>query len=164
MVCGNMIGLTATEIIWMSVSIRALAAADYDVWLPLWKGYQEFYKTNIPEEVTRVTFARILDEKEPMFAALAWVSGEAAGLAHWILHRSNWTVGHYCYLQDLYVASGRRGLGLGRELIEHVYAEAHKAGCARVHWLTHESNVNAMLLYDRIADRSGFVQYRKQLH
>jgi len=146
-----------------AVSIRALAAADYDAWLPLRKGYQEFYRTAIADDVTRVTFARILDDKEPMFAALAWASGEAVGLAHWILHRSNWTIGHYCYLQDLYVAEGRRGLGLGRRLIEHVYTEAGKAGCARVHWLTHETNTNAMLLYDRIADRSGFVQYRKQL-
>jgi GNAT superfamily N-acetyltransferase len=146
-----------------AISIRPLAAADFDVWLPLWKGYQEFYKANIADEVTRVTFARILDDREPMFAALAWVSGEAAGLVHWILHRSNWTIGDYCYLQDLYVAGGRRGLGLGRKLIEHVYAEAEKAGCARVHWLTHETNTDAMLLYDRIAERSGFVQYRKQM-
>ena len=146
-----------------AISIRPLAAADFDVWLPLWKGYQEFYKANIADEVTRVTFARILDDREPMFAALAWVSGEAAGLVHWILHRSNWTIGDYCYLQDLFVAEDRRGLGLGRKLIEHVYTEAEKAGCARVHWLTHETNTDAMLLYDRIAELSGFVQYRKQM-
>jgi hypothetical protein len=32
-----------------------------------------------------------------------------------------------------------------------------------VHWLTHESNTDAMLLYDRIATRSGFVQYRHSI-
>ena len=30
-----------------------------------------------------------------------------------------------------------------------------------VWWLTHESNTQAMHLYDRIADKSGFIQYRK---
>jgi hypothetical protein len=30
-----------------------------------------------------------------------------------------------------------------------------------VHWLTHESNTDAMQLYERIADSSGFLQYRK---
>ena len=143
------------------VSIRPLAAGDYDAWLPLWKGYQEFYEAVIPEEVTRVTFSRNLDPAEPMSAALAWVDGKAVGLVHWIFHRSNWTLGDYCYLQDLFVASNSRGLGLGRKLIEHVYSEAARAACSRVYWLTHETNSQAMLLYDRIAKRSGFVQYRK---
>jgi ribosomal protein S18 acetylase RimI-like enzyme len=56
-----------------------------------------------------------------------------------------------------------RGTGIGRGLIEHVYSQAAEAGASRVWWLTHESNAQAMLLYDRIADKSGFVQYRKVL-
>jgi hypothetical protein len=30
-----------------------------------------------------------------------------------------------------------------------------------VHWLTQTGNTTARLLYDRIADDSGFMQYRK---
>jgi GNAT superfamily N-acetyltransferase len=85
------------------------------------------------------------------------------GLVHYIQHRSCWTVGDYVYLQDLFVDPDVRGTGLGRALIEHVYARAAEAGASRVWWLTHESNAQAMLLYDRIADKSGFVQYRKVL-
>ena len=69
-------------------------------------------------------------------------------------------VGDYCYLQDLFVAEGRRGDGVGRLLIEAVVAKARALNCSRVHWLTHETNRDAMQLYDRIAERSGFVQYR----
>ena len=82
---------------------------------------------------------------------------------HFIEHRSCWTTGNYMYLQDLFVDPAVRGAGLGRRLIEHVYREAAARGCSRVWWLTHEANTDAMLLYDRIADRSGFVQYRKVL-
>jgi len=85
------------------------------------------------------------------------------GLVHYIQHRSCWTVGDYVYLQDLFVDPDVRGTGLGRALIEHVYAQAAETGASRVWWLTHESNAQAMLLYDRIADKSGFVQYRKVL-
>ena len=145
------------------VEIRQLSAADYETWLPLWKSYQAFYKATIPEEVTRESFRRMLDPEEPTFGALAFLDGRAIGVVHWIFHRSNWSVGDYCYLQDLYVSEGSRGKGQGRLLIEHVYADARKAGCSRVYWLTHETNQTAMLLYDHVAEKSGFVQYRKTL-
>jgi GNAT superfamily N-acetyltransferase len=141
--------------------IRPLAKADHDQWMPLWRGYQTFYKVDIPAETSRLTWGRLLDPAEPMFGALCWDGDRAVGMVHWILHRSCWTAGDYCYLQDLYVADGQRGGGKGRALIEHVYADARARDCSRVWWLTHETNKDAMLLYDRIADRSGFVQYRK---
>ncbi len=95
--------------------------------------------------------------------ATAWRDGRAIGLVQWIFHRSNWSVAHSCYLQDLFVSPEARGGGVGRKLIQHVYVQAHSAGSARVHWLTQESNHTAMQLYDRIAERSGFVQYRHAL-
>ena len=144
-----------------SCDIRAVTEADFDAWLPLWKGYQDFYRVDIAEDVTRTTWRRFLDPAEPMYAALAWEAGRAVGMVHWILHRSCWTAGDYCYLQDLFVAADVRGRGCGRALSEHVYACARAAGASRVHWLTHETNRDAMLLYDRIAERSRFVQYRK---
>lgn len=144
-----------------TLEIRPVVAADFDVWLPLWKGYQEFYRVNIDDAITRNTWARLLDPAEPMHAALAYSGGRAIGMVHWIFHRSTWTAGDYCYLQDLYVDADVRGTGAGCALIEHVYAEAAAANASRVYWLTHETNASAMQLYDRIADRSGFIQYRK---
>ncbi|MGB6482019.1 MAG: GNAT family N-acetyltransferase [Candidatus Acidiferrales bacterium] len=145
------------------VTVRNLVAADHDAWLPLWRGYQQFYKEEIPAETTRVTWARILDPSEPVFGAIALAGDRAVGMVHWLFHRSCWTVGSYCYLQDLFVVPDHRGSGIGRKLIEHVFAAARDAGCAKVYWLTQETNANAMLLYDRIARRSGFVQYEKLL-
>jgi GNAT superfamily N-acetyltransferase len=69
-------------------------------------------------------------------------------------------VGDYCYLQDLFVAADRRGGGVGRLLIDAVAGKARALGCSRVHWLTQETNADAMRLYDKVAARSGFVQYR----
>lgn len=144
----------------MSVEIRPVSAADHAAWLPLWQGYQHFYNTTIAAETSAVTWQRFLDPAEPMHAALAWRDGVAIGLVHFIFHRSCWTVGDYCYLQDLYVADTVRGGGVGRLLIEHVYAQAQAAGASRVHWLTQADNAQARLLYDRIASNSGFIQYR----
>jgi len=143
--------------------ICQLRPEDHAAWLPLWRGYQSFYEVDIPSEVSASTWARLLDPAEPVAGALAWNGPAAVGLVHHIRHRSCWTTGGYCYLQDLFVSPAVRGSGIGRKLIEHVYAEAAREGCARVYWLTHETNATAMRLYDRVADRSGFVQYRKNL-
>jgi GNAT superfamily N-acetyltransferase len=144
----------------IDIVVRPLAAEHRASWYPLWRGYQAFYKVDILESVSNVTWKRLLDPGEPMGGALAWQGASAIGLVHHIRHRSCWTSGDYCYLQDLFVDPTVRGAGIGRRLIEYVYESAKRNGCSRVYWLTHEANVDAMKLYDRIADRSGFVQYR----
>lgn len=146
-----------------NVIVRNLSAGDHGAWLPLWRGYQQFYKEDIPAETTRVTWARMLDPTEPVFGAIALAGDRAVGIVHWLFHRSCWTVANYCYLQDLFVIPDHRGGGLGRRLIEYVFAAARDAGSAKVYWMTHETNATAMLLYDRIARRTGFVEYEKSL-
>lgn len=143
--------------------IRMARESDFAQWLPLWQGYQNFYKTAIAYNVTAKTWVRFLDPGEPMHCAVAEIDGKLVGMVHYIYHRSCWTEGDYVYLQDLFADQELRGKGIGRALIEHVYAAAEQAKALRVWWLTHESNRDAMLLYDRIADKSGFVQYRKLL-
>lgn len=143
--------------------IRPIRDTDFDAWLPLWQGYQAFYQVDIPASATHTTWARMLDPADPIHAALAYHEGRAVGLVHWIFHRSTWTPGDYCYLQDLFVAADVRGGGHGRRLIEYVYAQARAAKASRVYWLTQENNTVARQLYDRVADQPGFIQYRKAM-
>jgi GNAT superfamily N-acetyltransferase len=145
-------------------TIRPLQAGDHAAWLELWRGYQDFYRASLSEAVTARTFERLLDPAEPMHAAVAVDAQDRPfGLVHYITHRSCWTEGDYCYLQDLFVEPLVRGSGAGCALIEHVYAAARALGCPRVYWLTHETNTDAMALYEKVAERSGFIQYRKAL-
>ncbi|PWB32235.1 GNAT family N-acetyltransferase [Pseudomonas sp. SDI] len=146
-----------------SVSIRPVTAADHAAWLPLWQAYLRFYETTLADEVSASTWQRLLDPSEPTHSALAWVEGKAVGMVNFIYHRSNWSVQNACYLQDLYVTSEQRGLGVGRQLIEFVYASAKQDDCAKVHWLTHETNATAIGLYEQVAERPGFIQFRKGL-
>jgi GNAT superfamily N-acetyltransferase len=150
-----------------SILVRAARRSDFAEWKKLWDGYNAFYgrsgDTALPDEITAQTWSRFFDAYEPMHAAVAEHSGQIVGLVHYILHRSTILLGPTCYLQDLFTAESVRGKGVGRALIEHVYDFAREAGCARVYWLTHETNATARTLYDKVAENSGFVVYRKML-
>lgn len=145
----------------MAADIRPVGEAERAAWEPLWVGYQTFYKVSLSDEVNTVTWQRLHDPAEPMGVLGAYLDGRLVGIAHWIEHRSCWSVGNYVYLQDLFVGSDARGHGIGRALIEAVCDTARALGASRVHWLTHESNTDARALYDKVAERPGFIQYRK---
>ena len=150
-----------------TMKIRDVAASDYEQWLPLWNGYNAFYgrsgPTALPAEVTATTWKRFFDEREPVYALVAELDGALIGLTHYLFHRSTTLIAPICYLQDLYTAPDRRRSGVGRALIEAVYECAHDAGSPRVYWQTHETNLTAQRLYEQVAERSGFIVYRKNL-
>ena len=147
--------------------IRDIARTDYVQWLPLWDGYNQFYgrsgPTALSDEITATTWARFFDEMEPVHCLVAEQEGRLIGLIHYLFHRSTTAIGPVCYLQDLFTSVDARGKGVGRALIEAVYGRAREAGAARVYWQTHETNHTAQGLYDRVAEKSGFIVYRQAI-
>ncbi|SNB61495.1 Acetyltransferase (GNAT) family protein [Arboricoccus pini] len=142
------------------IVVRMIEAKDEDVWRRLWAGYLTFYRKSLTEEMTSLTFARLLDPGLPVFGAVAIGPADTpVGLVHYLHHLSTWSPTFYCYLEDLFVAPEARGGGYGRALIQHVYDAAHAAGATNVYWLTEGDNATAQRLYDRIGQRSGFIHY-----
>ena len=149
------------------ISIRPVTRQDFEQWLPLWDGYNAFYgrtgATALAPGITAMTWQRFFDAYEPVHALVAERGGKLLGLTHYLFHRSTTLIEPTCYLQDLFTNEAARGKGVGRALIAGVYEQARRAGSSRVYWQTHETNQTAMLLYDKVAERSGFVIYRKLL-
>lgn len=150
-----------------TISVRPVTRQDYEQWLPLWEGYNAFYgrsgPTALSPDITRVTWMRFFDAYEPVHALVAESDGRLVGLTHYLFHRSTTAIEPSCYLQDLFTAQAARGKGVASALITAVYDEARRAGSARVYWQTHETNLTAQRLYDKVAERSGFIVYRKFL-
>jgi GNAT superfamily N-acetyltransferase len=146
------------------LSVRFVVREDYEQWLPLWDGYNAFYgrsgATALAPEITRMTWARFFDAYEPVHGLVAASDGRLLGLTHYLFHRSTTAIEPVCYLQDLFTSNAARGRGVGRALINRVYEQARLAGSSRVYWQTHQTNLTAMQLYDKVAERSGFVVYR----
>ena len=145
-------------------TLSSLTADDHDDWLSLWWGYLEFYEAELTTAQTELTFARLVDPADAVCGAIARDhAGRGVGLVHWLTHPSTWSVGPYCYLEDLFVHPDARGSGTGAALIEHVRAWAADTGCDKVYWLTQRGNHKARELYDRVATDTGFVHYEIDL-
>ena len=147
----------------MSVRGRRLAARDKPVWTELFKGYITFYKSTVADDVIEGTWQRLMAGEPGFHIALVAVDEQdvPVGLAHVLFHRSTWSPTWYCYLEDLFVDPAARAKGIGRALIEATYAEADARGCTRTYWATQEFNYRARGLYDQLATKSPFVQYRR---
>ena len=144
-------------------TVRPVQPGDRAAWEPLWQGYLTFYEVTLASDVSDATWRRFLDPLEGLGALVAVRDGRLIGLAHYLLHRSTWAPVCYCYLEDLFVDPAVRGGGTGRALIAAVEQAAREAGASRLYWTTHESNQTAQNLYDQLAERPGFVQYRKKI-
>jgi GNAT superfamily N-acetyltransferase len=151
------------ELLEMSARVRRLEARDKAKWLALFKGYIAFYKAVVAEDVIETTWRRMLAGEDDFHIGLVAVdAGDLPiGLAHVLFHRSTWSAGWYCYLEDLFVDATRRRQGAGRALIEAVYCEADARGAARTYWMTEQGNHTARSLYGSLATLSPFVQYRR---
>ncbi|MET3791144.1 GNAT family N-acetyltransferase [Aquamicrobium terrae] len=143
-----------------NIIIRPLEAGDHGAWQRLWSAYLAFYETELPQEVHASTWQRLFSpgEFEPK-GFIALIDGKAVGLTHYLYHRSCWSLVDNCYLQDLFADPAARGRGVGAALIEAVRQAAAKRGVTNVYWMTHETNATARRLYDRVARRTGFIEY-----
>lgn len=146
--------------------VRPVEAADRGVWRAMWEDYVSAVGVDPRTVSTARTWARLND---PDIGVIGWVGGRAAGAAgapgaaegfvHCVIHANTFGERPVCYLEDLYVAPPARGSGLAGRLIDTVVDAARVQGWQRVYWHTMEDNYRARGLYDRYAQRTGFVRY-----
>lgn len=149
----------------MNVVIRPIEKKDYDGWKAIWSGPEDSYtafdsgKYPMTEEVTNLTFSRFLDANEPVYSIVAERDGQIIGFANFVTHRSTWSAEDCLYINDLYVSQKNRLGGVGRKLMEYVYAECDRMNCGKCYWVTDFDNHAAQILYCKIGKKSGKLSY-----
>jgi ribosomal protein S18 acetylase RimI-like enzyme len=146
----------------MPIAIRPLETTDRAAWGSLWSGYLEFYGVDLAPEITAATWRRLLDGAAGLHGLCAVdEAGGMLGIAHYLFHPVTWSLTERCYLEDLYVAEAARGAGVGRRLMEAVFAAGDEKGAEQVYWLTHHTNRTARRLYERVGHLTPFVKYQR---
>ena len=148
-------------------NIRPVTRKDYADWRQLWDGYNAFYgrsgPTALEEQITEATWERFFSASEPVHALVAQDEDRIVGIAHYLFHRSTTRLHDVCYLQDLFTSQQYRGRGVGRLLIQAVYAVASATKSSRVYWTTQTTNEAGRALYEKIAKHAGFIVYSHEL-
>jgi GNAT superfamily N-acetyltransferase len=143
-----------------ALTARPVRVEDKARWNQLWQGYLSFYESSVPDEITELTWERIMNSHHPYQCFVAELDGQIIGIAHCFMRPSTWSRAGYCYLEDLFVDPTIRGVGAGRALINQVIEYARSQKADRVYWTTKENNTTARKLYDSYLPKSEFVQYR----
>ncbi len=153
-----MLGQRGTK---MQAVVTDIRADDHDRWVELWTAYLTFYKTTLPQDIFDSTWQRLITQSGTLrgFGVRESEDGPLLGLTHYLLHETSWSAKPMCYLQDLFVDESLRGKGLARKLILKVAETAKELDCYKCYWSTQENNVQARLLYDKVAIYHGFIKY-----
>ena len=144
------------------IVVTPLGPRDRARWAELWRGYLDFYETELPQEIYDHTWHGLIAAEGPIHGFGARLGSDTAplvGITHYLFHAHAWMTREVCYLQDLFVDASARRQGCGAKLIEAVAVIARERGCARLYWTTKEDNARARSLYDRIARFNGFIRY-----
>jgi len=140
--------------------VRPAEAADENRWRELWDGYMRYLEREPVEELTRHTWARILDPAAPVHSIVAeHVSAGVLGIANYVIQENTLALTPSCYLADLYVDPVARAGGIGRALTDWLWAETQAQHWSKLYWNTRETNYRARTLYDSYTTHSGLLLY-----
>jgi GNAT superfamily N-acetyltransferase len=148
-----------------ALRIAPIAASELEALLPLIASYQRFYEVeDVGEERNRAFFSRFLAPSDDGMLIGAWRGDELVGYACLYWHFTSLVPAETVLLNDLYVAEGRRGEGIGRALIEASAGIARKRGAHQLQWVTSPDNKTARRLYDTTgAESEPSIEYELPL-
>ena len=145
-----------------SGKIRNAAPGDKARWQEMWQGYQDYYEVDL-SKTTQNTWERLMapPPEGPFCLVYENEAGTLAGFTTYLFHGHTWQPEPRCYLVDLFTSGNVRGKGIGRALIEAVYAKADGNGCSSVYWLTQDFNEAGRRLYDKVGNLTPFIKYQR---
>ena len=139
--------------------IRELKTSDKQEWEKLFKGYGDFYKAQINDEILSTVWDWLFDKKHVVNGLCYEIEGKIVGIAHYRTMPRPLKGKYIGFLDDLFVDPNFRGQKIGQKLIEALKKMAKSNNWKVIRWITHSDNKTAKKLYDKIANNTGFDLY-----
>lgn len=142
------------------IEFRKLSAKDFIQWKMLWNDYLVFYETDLPEEITKTAWERIISGDIENIGVFD--NEKLIAFMHFHSQINTWKIGKVYYLEDLFVSPEYRRQGIAKNLLEYLFELAKNKGYERVYWLTDKNNKQAQALYEQFAYQTDYVLYKAE--
>jgi GNAT superfamily N-acetyltransferase len=135
----------------VNTRIRRAVPADVAAITAMIHGLADFERAADQCTVNETQISTALFNEHPtLHAHVAEVDGEVAAMALWFLNFSTWDGVEGIYLEDLYVRSQFRRVGLARGLLAALARECVDNGYTRLAWAVLNWNTDAIALYEAV--------------
>ena len=146
----------------MKTVVSDLSVQDKQQWQALYRGYAQFYKVPMNQEVLDTVWSWIFDENNAFYALVAKdAAGQCVGLMHYRAMPSPLRGQIVGFLDDLFIKPECRGQGIVEALYESLNESAVQKGWPFVRWITAENNYRGRGVYDKLSDKTHWVTYQK---
>ena len=134
--------------------IRKIQLKDKKHWEELYKGYANFYKVEMNNEILQNVWNWLNDNNHELKGIGYEIDGKIVGIAHY-RKLLNPLKGKYIgYLDDIFVDPKYRSQKIGRKLLNKIKEISKASGWNLVRWQTDEDNFTAKKLYDKVATKT----------
>ncbi len=147
------------------VIVKILSTEHHDDWCNLYRGYAEFYKVPMNDEILKNLWGWLMDENHEVEGLLAFVDDQPTpcGFAHVRRMPSPLRGVDIGFLDDLFVDPSSRGNNVGRALFEALDSHAREKGWPKIRWITADDNYRARGLYDKLSVKTMWNTYEMEI-
>ena len=139
--------------------IREIKLTDKEQWENLYEGYAKFYKVEMNKTILKTVWNWIHDKNHEVEGIVYEINNKIVGLAHYRKIPRPLRGQEIGFLDDLYVDPDYRRKGIGENFLNYLKELSKSRGWNLVRWLTHDDNIKAKSLYDRVAEKTNWDLY-----
>jgi len=131
--------------------IREIKLKDKEDWKKLYKGYADFYKVEMNNQILQTVWNWLNNKNHELKGIGYEIGGKIVGIAHYRKLLSPLKGKYIGYLDDIFVDQEYRGQKIGKKLLNEIKEISKANGWNLVRWQTDEDNFTAKKLYDKVA-------------
>ena len=143
----------------MNNSVREIQLKDKEQWQELYKGYANFYKVEMNNQILETVWSWLHDKNHELNGIVYEIDENIVALAHYRRMPRPLKGKDVGFLDDLFVEPIHRGKKIGEQLLNELKKISKSKGWDLIRWITHNDNLRAKNLYDRIADKTQWDLY-----
>tara|TARA_B100001146_G_C15998196_1_gene355578 strand:+ start:71 stop:502 length:432 start_codon:yes stop_codon:yes gene_type:complete len=139
--------------------VRDIQLKDKENWKKLYKGYADFYKVEMSENILQTVWSWLNDKNHEVEGIVYEIDGNIIGFAHYRRMPSPLRGQDIGFLDDLFVEPIHRGKKIGDKIINELKKISKSKGWNLIRWVTRDDNLRAKKLYDRVAEKTNWETY-----